>query len=71
MAMQGMQTDDDHNSLEKEIWALGMCTVALYCGVKCVLHRGYVLKYVIEYIVTTFYIYSIHTSKLDLIRVFE
>ena len=47
------------NSWEKEIWALGLClcTVVLYCGVKCrVLHRGYVLKYIVEYIVTTSYL---------------
>ena len=32
--MEGMGTDDDHKSLEKEIWPLGMCTVAcivLWC----------------------------------------
>jgi hypothetical protein len=42
-------------SLEKEIWPLGMCTVALYYGVKCVLNlnKWYILKYVVKYIVTT------------------
>ena len=40
-------------SLEKEIWPLGMCAVALYYGVKCVLNKWYILKYVVKYIVTT------------------
>ena len=39
-----------------------MCTVT-YCGVKCVLHRGYLLEYVREYIVTSSYLYCIQTSN--------
>jgi hypothetical protein len=38
--MEGMGQMMIINSSEKEIWPLGMCTVALYYGVKCVLHRG-------------------------------
>jgi hypothetical protein len=71
--MQGMPTDDDHKQFGKRNLPLGMCTVALYCGVKCVLHRGYVLKYVVEYKVTTSYLYYyyMHTSIFDLTHVFE
>ena len=43
-----------------------MCTV-MYGVVKCVLHRGYLLEYVREYIVTSsYYLYCIQTSKSDL-----
>ena len=52
--MEGMGTNDDHKQFGKRnLTPRSVYTVALYCAVNCFLHRGYVLKYLVEYIVTT------------------
>ena len=51
--MEGMGTNEDHKQFGKRNLTPGLCTVTLYCAVNCFLHRVYVLKYLVEYIVTT------------------